>query len=157
MGMMKTPAVALTLLLSLTACSSEAAPPPPTPPPLDSPVSTVAPPAPPGSVEPSPAPVIPTAGLESVHPIQWQNAMVGADDRSVTLTWYTGPPECYGLDRVEVEYKPGQIRLTLYEGIVPGAEVCTEIAMFVSTTVTLDESVDGRDIVDGAKEPGAAP
>jgi len=156
MSMMRISTISLSLLLSLTACSSGTASPPPTTAPPDSPVSTVAPPAPPGPVEPSPAPLIPTAGLQNVHPIQWQDAIVGADDRSATLTWYTGPPECYGLDHVDTRYTPGTVRITLYEGTVPGAEVCTEIAMFVSTTVTFDEPVGGREIVDGAKEPDAA-
>lgn len=160
MSMMRIPAIAfhllLALLLSLTACSSEEASPPGATPPPDSPVSTVAPPGPPGPVEPSPAPVVPTPGLQNVRPIQWQDAVVGVDDRSATLTWYTGPPECYGLDHVDTRYTADAVTITLYEGTVPGAEVCTEIAMFVVTTVTLDQPLDGRDIVDGAKEPGAA-
>lgn len=152
MGMMKTPALLLTLLLSLTACSDAEEPSASQPAP-DSPVSTVMPPGPPEPVEPSPSPVEPTPGLQNVHPIQWQDATVGSDDRTVTLTFYTGVPECYGLDRVDTEYNPGTIRITLYEGTVPGAQVCPEIAMFVSTTVVLDEPVDGRGIADGANGP----
>jgi hypothetical protein len=156
MGVMKR-AILLTLplLLLVAACTKNTASPSPIPPP-DSPVSTT---IPPGGVptEPSPSPVEPKTGLENVRPVQWQDATAGTDDRSVTLTWFTGPPECYGLDHVDVAYNAHDITITLFEGTVPGAQVCTEIAMFVSTTVALDQDIAGRKIVDGAKKGGQAP
>jgi hypothetical protein len=165
MGMMKAPALLLTLLLTLTACSETQEPSASQPAP-DSPVSTVLPPGPVEPLEPSPSPVEPTPGLENVHPVKWDEAVVSDDGRTATLTFYTGVPECYGLDRVDVEYlmfdasrpnmKP-QIIITLFEGTVPGAQACIEIALYASTTVTLDVPANGYRIVDGAEKGSTTP
>ena len=148
--MMKRTILLTLAVLLLAACSSgNDTNPSPIPPP-DSPVSTIMPPGTGIPTEPSPSPVEPTSGLLNVHPVQWQDATVGADDRTLTLTYYTGLPSCYGLDRVDVNYGASAITVTVYEGTVPGADVCAEIAMFASTTITLNQAVAGRTIIDGA-------
>lgn len=148
LGMMK-PTVLLTIVLVLAACSgSDQAPTAPLP---GSSVSTVIPPGQQVPTEPSPSPVEPTPGLQGVRPVPWDEAIVGDDDRTITLTFYTGIPECYGLDRADVAYGQEEVTITRYEGTVPGAQACIEIAVFASTTVMLDEPLDGRDIIDGAK------
>lgn len=145
-------AILLTLMLLQTGACTKSTTPSPVPPP-DSPVSIVLPPNQPVPSAPSPSPVEPRSGLLNVHPVQWQDATVGADNRTLTLTYYTGIPACYGLDRVDVVYGAKAITVTLYEGTVPGSQVCPDIAMLASTIVALDQAVAGREIVDGGKPP----
>jgi len=144
--------ILLALALVLPACAS--AEPIPTPAP-DSPVSTQVPPdgldgliSSPAA--PSPSPVEPQPDLIDVHPLRWQGASVGHDDRTLTLTFWTGVPACYGLDRVDVAYGAKYVTATLYEGTVPGAGACVEMAVFASTTVSLDQDIAGRKILDGS-------
>lgn len=72
------------------------------------------------------------------------------DQSTLELQFYGGVEECYGLDHVDVTYGNQAITVTLYEGRVPGAGVCIEMAVLKSTRATLDEPLNGRDIVDGA-------
>ena len=74
------------------------------------------------------------------------------DDRTVALTYYGGVEECYGLARVEIGYTPEAVTITLFEGRVPSADVCIEIAVLKEAMVALDEDLAGRDLVDGATE-----
>ena len=152
--------ILLTLaVLILTSCSTTTDTTPSPVPPLDSPVSTVVPPS--TGLEPEPvpsaSPVEPTTGLQDVHMVPWQDAIVGDDDRTLTLTWWSGLPACVGLDHVDIRYSEDDVTATLYEGTVPGSGACAEIAMFVSTTVKLDQAVEGRRIVDGIASTDPAP
>ena len=66
------------------------------------------------------------------------------------VQFYGGVEECYGLDHVDVKYGIDEITVTLYEGRVPSAEVCIDIAMLKAVRISLREPVAGRKIVDGA-------
>jgi hypothetical protein len=66
------------------------------------------------------------------------------------LEFYGGVEECEGLDRVEVEETKDAVTVTLFVGRVPTAEVCIEIAVLKSVTVSVDGPIGGREIVDGA-------
>jgi hypothetical protein len=152
--MMTTIAFTLAMAVSpiLGACARVAGPgegPSPSGP--DSPVSNSGPTGPAGS--PGPLPVSPRGGLIDIRPHAWEKARV-IDDRTVALTYYGGVEECYGLARVEVRYAPEAVRITLFEGRVPSAEVCIEIAVLKETVVALDEDLAGRDLEDGATEAG---
>lgn len=115
----------------------------------DSPVS--APPQDPNSPIPSPSPrvVEPRDDIENPHPNAFSKA-VAVDEDTVRVEYYLGVEECYGLDRVDVEYGQETVIITLFTGSVPGAEVCIDIAEFVVTIVDLAEPLNGREIVDGA-------
>jgi hypothetical protein len=148
--------IVLTLAaLLLTSCTQRTFREGPNAPPPDSPVSTT---VPPGGLDgligspaaPSPSPVVPSSGLENERAVRWQGAEIGKDGRSLTLTWWTGAPACVGLDHVDVAYGSKTVTVTLYEGTVPGSDACIEIAVFASTTVGLDQAVDGRTVMDGA-------
>jgi hypothetical protein len=149
-------------LATFTLASCDSAPdtssPHATPP--DSPVSTVVPPGTDPEPEPlpSPSPIEPTTGLQEVRMVPWQDALVGRDDRTLTLTWWTGLPACVALDHVDIRYSSKDLTATLYEGTVPpGDQACAEIAVFASTTVELDQDVGGRRIVDGIASTDPAP
>jgi hypothetical protein len=103
--------------------------------------------------EPRPRKVDPEGGLENVVPTAWTSAEVAPDGMSARLTWYSGVEECYGLDRVSVQYPPrapNTVVVTLYAGSRPEAETCIELAEKVVTTVAFEEPLGDRELVDGA-------
>ena len=75
-----------------------------------------------------------------------------ADGRKVTLFYYSGPDECYGLDRIRIRERARKVVLTIFEGRHPEAEVCTEIAVSVKSVATLDRPLGNRKVVDGASD-----
>jgi hypothetical protein len=66
------------------------------------------------------------------------------------VEFYGGVEECERLDRVEVEESPDAVTVTVFVGRVPTAEVCIEIAVLKSVTVSVDGPISGREIIDGA-------
>jgi hypothetical protein len=95
--------------------------------------------------------VEPRDGLVDIAPRPFEKGKVLDDGTAVDVFFYSGIEECYGLDRVGVEYRRKSIVVTLFEGRVPEAEVCIEIAVEKVTRVLLEEPVGHRHIVDGAK------
>ena len=102
---------------------------------------------------PQPSIAVPQPGQEDVRPIMWQELEKGMDDQTVTLYYYSGVEPCYVLDHVDVEYGKQEVTITLFEGHTPGEgdTPCIEIAIYTATVVELDEPLDGRKVVDGAK------
>jgi hypothetical protein len=119
----------------------------------DSDVSTTVPS--PSSPEPEPTPlfVTPRQGLVDVRPNPFDNVVV-LDERTLEVRFWGGVEECYGVDRVDVEYEDTEVVVTVYQGRVPTAEVCIEIAVLTAVRVKLDEPLAGRKIVDGAATSG---
>jgi hypothetical protein len=115
----------------------------------DSDVSTTVPS--PSSPAPEPTPLVVTLrpGLVDVRPNPFDKVVV-LDERTVEVWFYGGVEECYGVDRVHVEYGDTEVTVTVYQGRVPTAEVCIEIAVLTAVRVVLDEPLAGRKIVDGA-------
>ncbi len=95
--------------------------------------------------------VRPRRGLIDARPHPFDRVVVEEDDRTLTVYFWSGPEGCHGLDRVEVDPADDAVTVTLYEGRVPGAQVCAEVALYKSTRVRLDEPLAGRRILDGAK------
>jgi len=97
--------------------------------------------------------VVPTPGMDGVAPVVWVKALVGTDDRTVTLRFWSGVEPCYVLDHVHVAYGPGGVIVTLFQGSDPSAGdvACIEIAVLKQTTITLDQPLAGRPLVDGAR------
>jgi hypothetical protein len=105
----------------------------------------------PGATIPTPTPkrVRPRSGLVDIRPVPWDRVSV-VDQSTLDVQFYNGVEECYGLDRVDVEYSEDAVTVTAYVGRVPGARVCIEIAELQVVRVTLDEPLNGRKILDGA-------
>ena len=82
----------------------------------------------------------------------FDSATVGDDGRTVTIDFVSGVEPCTVLDRVDVRYGPDAVTITLFEGRDPSAGdvACIEIGVFKRVIVHLDESLGGREIVDGA-------
>ena len=96
--------------------------------------------------------VEPRAGMADVYARPFDSATVGDDGRTVTIDFVSGVEPCTVLDRVDVRYGPDAVTITLFEGRDPSAGdvACIEIGVFKRVIVHLDESLGGREIVDGA-------
>lgn len=105
----------------------------------------------PGTIPPKPTPQIvePRPGLVDVTPQPWDKAKV-LDARTVEVRFHGGVEECYGVDRVDVDYRKRSVVITVYSGRVPTAEVCIEIAVLKAVRLDLAEPLAGRRLVDGA-------
>lgn len=103
--------------------------------------------------DPEPSITEPQPGQANVHPVGWDRAKVGNDDRTVTIKYWSGVEPCNVLDHINVEYKSDKIVISLFEGNTPSDEdtACIELAVEKTTIVELDEDVAGRKITDGAK------
>jgi hypothetical protein len=86
-----------------------------------------------------------------VRPIPWDKVEV-LDERTIEVRFWSGVEECYGVDRVDVEYSANEVAVTVYQGRVPTAEACIEIAVLTAVRVSLDEPLAGRQIVEGAAD-----
>ncbi len=143
-------ALLITAGIILAACAEEGEPgEPPAPPAPDSPVSTTGPGAEEPTPEPGPLIVAPRSGLVDVGPRPWAEIVTLGSGRLEVRFW-SGVEECYGLDRVEVDETAEAVTITLFEGRVPEAEVCIEIAVLKAVRVSLDAPLAGREILDGA-------
>lgn len=105
----------------------------------------------------SPAPfdpqiVEPRPGMVDVRPTGFDTAKIGDDDRTLTITFWSGVEPCYVLDHVDVAYGDNAVTVTLFQGSDPdaGNVACIEIAVLKQVTVTLDQPLADRTILDGA-------
>ena len=90
----------------------------------------------------------PEEGLEGVRPRIFDRHK--AEGRKVTLFYYSGVDECYGLDHIKIRERPRKVVLTIFEGNHPEAEACPDIAVQVRSIATLDRPLGDRKVVDGA-------
>lgn len=90
----------------------------------------------------------PEEGLVDVRPRMFNRHR--AEGRKVTLLYWSGVDECYGLDRIEIRERPRKVVLTIFEGRHPEAEVCTEQAVKVRSIATLQRPLGDRRVVDGS-------
>jgi len=96
--------------------------------------------------------VEPRPGMADVRPHPFDDVVVGDDDRTLTVFFWSGVEPCYVLDRVDVAYGPDTITVTLFEGHdeLAGDVACIEIALLKKVVVRLEQPVGDRRIVDGA-------
>jgi hypothetical protein len=141
--------IAAVLLLVACAGRGENRRPPSSQPNPDSDVSTTVPPLSSLLPEPTPLLVRPRPGLVDVRPNPFEKVVV-LDERTLEVRFWGGVEECYGVDRVDLDYGEAEVTVTVYQGRVPAAEVCIEIAVLKAVRVQLDEPLAGRKIVDGA-------
>lgn len=103
--------------------------------------------------DPEPTFVEPRAGLEDLRPVGWDRIDVDVDDRSVTVSWWSGVAPCDVLSDVEVTYGDDAVTVTVVEGSVPTDEprACIELAQLKAHRLTLEEPIGPRSILDGAE------
>ena len=97
--------------------------------------------------------VRPRPGMTDIRPVGWEKARQTPDGRHLRVVYWSGVEPCNVLDRVDVRYAEKTITVTLYEGSDPTQPdvACIEIALQKVVKLKLDEPVDGRKIVDGAR------
>jgi hypothetical protein len=96
--------------------------------------------------------VEPTPGMSDLYPHAFDKVVVGDDGKTLTIFFSSGVEPCYVLDHLDVDYGPGAITVTLFEGhdASAGDVACIEIALLKKVVVQLDEPVGDRRVVDGA-------
>jgi len=96
--------------------------------------------------------VEPTPGMDNVGQTAFDTATIGADDTTLTIVFWSGVEPCYVLDHVDVSYSADAVTVTLFQGSDPNAGdvACIDIALQKQATITLDEPLGARAIVDGA-------
>lgn len=98
--------------------------------------------------------VEPTDGLDDLREVGWDHVEVDPDDQTrLTVSWWSGVAPCNVLSEVQVETTDEAVILTVVEGTEPADEpqACIEIAQYKQTTVTLDEELGPRSILDGTE------
>lgn len=118
----------------------------------DAPVSSTPEPQPTGPVRQGAQKVVPTPGMDDVRASRFEKAKA-IDENTVRVFFYQGVAPCSVLDRVDVEYGTQTVGITLQIGHAPSDEdtACIEIAVYNYVDVDLDESLDGRKVVDGGR------
>lgn len=106
-----------------------------------------------GGASGRPQQVRPRAGMDNLRPVAWDKARPSADGDLLHVTYWSGVEPCNVLDHVDVRFREKTIEVTLYEGNDPAEPdtACIEIALLKAVKVRLDEPLDGRKIVDGAR------
>jgi hypothetical protein len=96
--------------------------------------------------------VEPTPGMTNVVPTAFDTATIGDDDTTLTIVFWSGVEPCSVLDRVDVSYGADAVTVALFQGSDPNAGdvACIEIAVQKQVTITLNEPLAGRAVVDGA-------
>ena len=95
--------------------------------------------------------VEPRPGMDNVRPTAFDTATIGDDDTTLTILFWSGVEPCSVLDHVDVSYGADAVTVTLFQGSDPnaGQVACIDIAVQKQVTITLDEPLAGRAIVDG--------
>ena len=97
--------------------------------------------------------VQPEPGIINAIPHAWDHINVGPDGRTITVYYWGGVQDCYGLAGVGVERDAnGLLQVTVMEGqrgnLAPNT-ACDEIALLKSVTVALEDGIvapaDGLD------------
>jgi hypothetical protein len=107
---------------------------------------------PPDPYAPESTIVQPRPGMENLHKTGWDRVeILGAN--KVRVHFVSGVAPCTVLDHVDVDYRPGEIVITLWEGNDPSARemACIMIAQYKAVDVNLAEPINGRKFVDGAE------
>lgn len=106
----------------------------------------------PGGDGADPLPVTPQLGVVGSHAIRWDRYEV-VDERTVRIFFSSGIEPCYVLANVDVAYQPAEVRITLLEGsdARSAGQTCIELAVAKVVSVTLEQPLAGRAVVDGQR------
>lgn len=86
--------------------------------------------------------VVPEPGIVNPVPHAWQRIEIAPDGRTITIYYWGGVQDCYGLAGVDVQYKAGLLMVRVFEGQRAnlGPDVaCIEIAVAKAVTVELEQ------------------
>jgi hypothetical protein len=89
--------------------------------------------------------VQPEPDIVNATPHAWDHITVAPDGRTITIYYWGGVADCYGLAGVDVQYDAdGQLHLTVMEGQrgnLPPNAMCIEIAVLKAVTIELDAPI----------------
>lgn len=91
----------------------------------------------------------PEEGLVNVYDRPFERHK--AEGRKVTLFYWSGLDDCYGLDRIRIRERRRKVVLTIFEGSHPDVEACPDIAVWVKSIATLERPLGSRKVVDGSQ------
>jgi hypothetical protein len=103
-------------------------------------------------------PAVPDPRVRDTVPTTWEQIVVGPDGRTLTVYFWSGTEECYGLGEVEVARDGDRLTIALWTGrLAEAPEACIDIAQLYRTEVLLDEPlvVGGPEIAEPEPEPAA--
>lgn len=83
--------------------------------------------------------------------VAWERYAVSGDGRTLTFTYWSGPPPCSIDAGVDVEETPSAVRVTIFERDGSGGQPCIAIAQQKSATVNLATPLGSRRVLDGAR------
>ena len=109
----------------------------PVAPPMDEPPVDLPLPVGATTVEPQP-------GIVDAIPHAWDHIDVASDGKTITVYYWGGVEECYGLDRVDASFDDGLLSVTVFEGRrgdLPSNTACIDIALLKAVTITLDQPI----------------
>ncbi|MPY91773.1 MAG: hypothetical protein GEV08_01545 [Acidimicrobiia bacterium] len=92
-------------------------------------------------------------GLADPSPAAIESVVATGDPAVLLVTFWAGPPECSGLQRIEVDESAEQVRVGVHVGERRPGEPCTRIAVRYSATVTLQSPLGARPVVDADARP----
>jgi hypothetical protein len=89
--------------------------------------------------------VQPEPGIVNAIPHAWDRITIAPDGRTITVYFWGGVQDCYGLASVQVERDAnGLLQVTVMEGqrgnLAPNT-ACDEIALLKAVTVALDDAI----------------
>jgi hypothetical protein len=90
--------------------------------------------------------VSPDPAIVDLHPAAWDHIVVAADGRTLTVYFWGGVLDCYGLGKVDVTAGSAPpLTVTLWTGERPdmAGKACIQIAQLFKTVVTLDAPLIG--------------
>lgn len=95
--------------------------------------------------------VQPRPGMANLHKTGWDRADI-LNGSAVRLHFVSGVEPCTVLNNVEVQYRAGDIVLTIFEGSDPAnpGAACIQIVESKAVDVQLSEPINGRALTDGA-------
>ena len=77
-------------------------------------------------------------GVENPIPVAVTGYHLGGDGATLTVQFFGGVPECYGIATASVDTSARPWTVSISEGRIPGAEVCIEIAVAKAFVFPLD-------------------
>ncbi len=91
-------------------------------------------------------PIEPEPNLVDVRQTGWDKLSVSADGRTLTVYYWGGTDQCYGLARVDVDRSETIPTVSVFTGTKPAAvgQACIEIAVYYSVSVPLEDPLVGN-------------
>jgi hypothetical protein len=79
--------------------------------------------------------------IENPNPVTLTGYQVSGDGATLTVEFWGGVPECYGVATATVDTDQSPWTVSISEGFIPGTEVCIELAVAKAVIFNLDEQL----------------